>query len=59
MHFCARLYFVVESKGSDLGIYIKENELSKIKCVKKHFLEISQHIQLIQAKNFNKIKEHI
>lgn len=54
-----KLYFVVESKGSDLGLDIKNIELSKIKCAKKHFEEISQDVQLIQAKSFDKIEEHI
>jgi len=54
-----KLYFVVESKGSDLGLDIKNIELSKIKCAKKHFEEISQEVELIQAKSFEKIEEHI
>ena len=54
-----KLYFVVESKGSDLGLEIKTAESSKIACAKKHFEEISQDVQLIQAKSFDKIKEHI
>ncbi len=34
-------------------------ELSKIKCAKKHFEEISQDVQLIQTKSFDKLEEHI
>jgi len=53
-----KLYFVVESKGSDLEIDIKNTELSKIKCAKKHFAEISCEVKLVQSDNFKKLSEH-
>jgi type III restriction enzyme len=54
-----KLYFVVESKGSDLGADIKKTELAKIECARKHFGEISQDVELIQARSFEKIEEYI
>ena len=54
-----KLYFVVESKGSDLGLDIKTSESSKIKCAEKHFEEISSKVELVQSNNFNSLREHI
>ena len=54
-----KLYFVVESKGSDLGLDIKTQESSKIECAKKHFEEISSKVNLVQSHNFINFKEHI
>ena len=54
-----KLYFVVESKGSDLGLDIKTAESSKIKCAKKHFAEISSKVDLIQSNNFSNLRDHI
>lgn len=53
-----KLYFVVESKGSDLGIDIKTAESSKITCAKKHFAEISTEVTLVQSNNFKNFSEH-
>jgi len=53
-----KLYFVVESKGSDLGLDIKTSESSKIACAKKHFREISTQIKLVQSDNFKNFSEH-
>ena len=53
-----KLYFVVESKGSDLGLDIKTSESSKIECAKKHFAEISTEVQLVQSHNFRNFSEH-
>ena len=54
-----KLYFVVESKGSDLGLDIKTAESSKIECAKKHFAEISSKVELVQSNNFSNFREHI
>ena len=53
-----KLYFVVESKGSSLGIDIKTAESSKIACAKKHFSEISTEVQLVQSDNFNRFSNY-
>ncbi len=53
-----KLYFVVESKGSDLGVDIKTSESSKIECAKKHFAEISTEVKLVQSDNFKNFSEH-
>ena len=54
-----KLYFVVESKGSDLGLDIKTAESSKIECAKKHFAEISAKVDLVQSNNFSNLRNHI
>ncbi|MEA3553471.1 MAG: type III restriction endonuclease subunit R, partial [Campylobacterota bacterium] len=53
-----RLYFVVESKGSDLGLDIKNIEKAKIDCGIEHFKAISEDINFIQSDNFKNLKEH-
>ena len=53
-----KLYFVLESKGSDLGLDIKTSESSKIACAKKHFREISTQVELVQSDNFKNFSEH-
>ncbi len=53
-----KLYFVVESKGSDLGLDIKTSEFSKIKCAKKHFKEISNKVEFVQSDNFRNFSEY-
>ncbi len=53
-----KLYFVVESKGSDLGLDIKTSESSKIACAKKHFEEISTEVELVQSDNFRNFSNH-
>lgn len=54
-----KLYFVVESKGSGLGLDIKTSESSKIECAKKHFSEISQDVKFVQSENFSSFREYI
>ncbi len=53
-----KLYFVVESKGSDLALDIKTAESSKIECAKKHFAEISTEIKLVQSASFRNFSEY-
>ncbi len=52
-----KLYFVVESKGVDLGLDIKTTESSKIKCGKKHFEAIDSNVELIQSSNYQSFME--
>nr|WP_272869266.1 hypothetical protein [Aliarcobacter cryaerophilus] len=52
-----KLYFVVESKGADLGLDIKTTESSKIKCGKKHFESLESDVELVQAKDYNNFME--
>ncbi len=54
-----RLYFVVESKGSDSSDDLRAIETAKIKCGDKHFEAISEDIKFVQAKNFKSLSEHI
>lgn len=53
-----KLYFVIESKGSNLGLDIKTAESSKIACAKKHFEEISTEVTLVQSDTFRNFSEH-
>jgi type III restriction enzyme len=53
-----KLYFVVESKGSDLGLDIKNMEKAKIDCGVEHFKAISEDIKFIQSDTFDNLKEH-
>jgi len=54
-----KLYFVVESKGSDLDLDIKTAESSKIKCAVKHFEEISSKVKLVQSSSFSNLRSRI
>jgi len=53
-----RLYFVVESNGSDLGLDIKNIEKAKIDCGIEHFKAISEDIEFLQSDTFENLKEH-
>ena len=53
-----KLYFVVESKGSGLGLDIKTAESSKIECARKHFKEISTDVTLVQSDSFKHFSNH-
>jgi len=54
-----KLYFVVESKGSSLGLDIKTAESSKIECAKKHFAEISAKVDLVQSSSFTNLRNRM
>ena len=54
-----KLYFIVESKGSNLGLDIRSSESSKIKCGKKHFEAIDSCVQLIQSSNFQNLSNSL
>lgn len=48
-----KLYFIVESKGADLGLDIRDSEASKIKCAKEHFRAISPDVKVIQSSSYS------
>ena len=54
-----KLYFVVESKGADLGLDIKTTESSKIKCGKKHFEALDTEVELKQAKTLKSFLDNL
>lgn len=54
-----KLYFVVESKGTDLGLDIKTTESSKIKCGKKHFEALDTEVELKQAKTLKSFLDNL
>ncbi|WP_066402566.1 type III restriction-modification system endonuclease [Aliarcobacter cryaerophilus] len=54
-----KLYFVVESKGADLGLDLRTAENAKIKCGKKHFEAIKSDIKLIQSSSYKNFIEKI
>jgi type III restriction enzyme len=47
-----KLYFVVESKGSSLGLDIRDSERAKIHCAKKHFSSFSSKVEVKQSNSF-------
>lgn len=53
-----KLYFVVESKGSNLSLDIKNTEKAKIDCGIQHFKATSQDIKFVQSDSFENFKEH-
>ncbi|MFY4857489.1 type III restriction-modification system endonuclease [Aliarcobacter butzleri] len=54
-----KLYFVVESKGADLGLDLRTAENAKIKCGKKHFEAIKTGINLVQSNSYKNFLEKI
>lgn len=54
-----KLYFVVESKGADLGLDLRTVENAKIKCGKKHFEAIKSDIKFVQSSSYEKFIEKI
>ncbi|WP_164469456.1 type III restriction-modification system endonuclease [Aliarcobacter cryaerophilus] len=54
-----KLYFVVESKGADLGLDLRTAENAKIKCGKKHFEAIKSDIKLVQSSSYKNFIEKI
>jgi len=50
-----KLYFVVESKGADLGLDLRTSENSKIKCGKKHFEALETGVELIQSNSYSNL----
>ncbi|NLY04278.1 MAG: hypothetical protein GXZ15_05535, partial [Campylobacter sp.] len=54
-----KLYFVVESKGSDLGLDLRTTESAKIKCGQEHFKALKTDVSLIQSKSYQSFVENI
>lgn len=47
-----KLYFVVETKGTDQLSLLKDSEKAKIKCGKKHFSALNTDVGVAQANSF-------
>lgn len=47
-----KLYFVVETKGTDQIALLKDAEKAKIRCAKKHFKALDTDVTAVQASSF-------
>lgn len=47
-----KLYFVVETKGTDQIALLKDSEKAKIRCAKKHFKALNTGVTAVQASSF-------
>lgn len=47
-----KLYFVVETKGTDQIALLKDAEKAKVRCAKKHFKALNTDITAVQASSF-------
>ncbi len=54
-----KLYFVVESKGSNLTIDLRNSESAKIKCGQKHFEALQTDVKFMQSDKFENLQNHI
>lgn len=52
-----KLYFVVETKGTDQIALLKDAEKAKIRCAKKHFKAINTDVSTVQASSFDEFVE--
>jgi len=52
-----KFYFVVESKGNLFGMDLRNTEVAKIECGKKHFEAIGSKASLVQSNNFSNFME--
>lgn len=52
-----KLYFVVETKGTDQIALLKDAEKAKIRCAKKHFKAINTEVSTVQASSFDEFVE--
>ncbi|MBY6825645.1 restriction endonuclease, partial [Clostridium botulinum] len=48
-----KLYFVVETKGTDQIALLKDAEKAKIRCGKKHFEALNTNVGVVQASSFD------
>ena len=53
-----KLYFVVETKGTDQIALLKDSEKAKIRCAKKHFKTLNTGIKTVQESTFEGFIEH-
>ena len=52
-----KLYFVVETKGTDKIALLKDAEKAKIRCAKKHFKALNTDVKAVQASSFDEFVE--
>ncbi|MPQ43161.1 type III restriction-modification system endonuclease [Clostridium tarantellae] len=52
-----KLYFVVETKGTNKLSLLRDDEKGKIKCGKKHFAALHTEVEAVQAKTFEEFVE--
>lgn len=50
-----KLYFVVETKGTDQISLLKDTEKAKIRCGKKHFKALNTNVSEVQVSSFDKL----
>lgn len=55
-----KLYFVVETKGTDQISFLKDSEKNKIRCGKAHFKALGTNVGVAQAKTFDGfLQDHV
>lgn len=54
-----KLYFVVESKGTSLGLDLRSSEIGKIKCGQEHFKALKSEVKLVQSKDYSEFVQNI
>ncbi|MGI6724138.1 MAG: type III restriction-modification system endonuclease [Arcobacteraceae bacterium] len=54
-----KLYFVVESKGTSLGLDLRSSESGKIKCGQEHFKALKSEVKLVQSKDYSEFVQNI
>ncbi len=54
-----RLYFILETKGSDSSLDLRTREQLKIHCGKKHFEALDNGIDMQVATDWNEVKARI
>lgn len=52
-----KLYFVVETKGTNQIALLKDSEKGKIRCAKKHFKALNTDVEAVQASSYEKFVE--
>lgn len=52
-----KLYFVVETKGTNQIALLKDSEKGKIRCAKKHFKVLNTEVEAVQASSYDEFIE--
>ena len=52
-----KLYFVVETKGTNQIALLKDSEKGKIRCAKKHFKALNTEVEAVQASSYDEFIE--
>ena len=52
-----KLYFVVETKGTNQIALLKDSEKGKIRCAKEHFKALNTDIEAVQASSYDEFIE--